>query len=389
MFLSKNSIHCVGLVALALFAAPSFAATNFTQTNLVSDQAGGGLVTDPNLLGCWGMSASASSPIWVSNTASGTSTLYTIPETALVNSQNVNPPVAAVTPVSTVVAHVPPSAANQLTPFGLPTGQVNNGYGTGNFEVAPGHPASFIFAALDGTITAWYGGINADNTAAIMVDNGSNGAFYTGLGIGVSSVGPTLYAANFSKGTIDTFDHNFQPVILPGGFIDPNLPGGYYPFNIQRFGRRMYVTYAPSDGAGSIATSFSLGGPGAGWIDIFDLDGNLLQTLVAQDSNLSLPWGIAVTGANFGPFSYALIVGSFGNGTISAYDLGSGAYLGTMQDGKGNNIVIPGLWGLQWGNGGSGGDPATLYFAAAPQTGPTTFHGLLGSLKPMSDSTLQ
>jgi uncharacterized protein (TIGR03118 family) len=96
-----------------------------------------------------------------------------------------------------------------------------------------------------------------------------------------------------------------------------------------------------------------------------------------------LPWGVAVTGANFGSFSYALIVGNFGDGTISAFDLNTGNYLGTMQDGKGNNIAIDGLWGLQWGNGGSGGDPGTLYFAAAPAGGQ---HGLFGSLKPGPDA---
>jgi hypothetical protein len=73
--------------------------------------------------------------------------------------------------------------------------------------------------------------------------------------------------------------------------------------------------------------------------------------------------------------------------------LSSGNYLGTMQDGKGNNISINGLWGLQWGNGGSGGDAGTLYFAAGP--GPNAQgigrHGLFGSLKagPDAASTLQ
>jgi hypothetical protein len=57
-----------------------------------------------------------------------------------------------------------------------------------------------------------------------------------------------------------------------------------------------------------------------------------------------------------------------------------------MQDGKGNNLSIDGLWGLQWGNGGNGGDPATLYFGSAPSGGQ---HGLFGSLKPAADSTLQ
>ena len=65
------------IFAAALCAAPLFAATNFTMTPLIADQAGAAAVTDPNLVGTWGISASAASPFWVSNTANGTSTVYT------------------------------------------------------------------------------------------------------------------------------------------------------------------------------------------------------------------------------------------------------------------------------------------------------------------------
>ena len=223
----------------------------------------------------------------------------------------------------------------------------------------------------------------------IFVDNGAKGAVYTGLAIGVSNAGPTLYAANFSQGTIDTFDNKWKPITMPGGFLDPDLPPSFFPSNIQRYGRRLYVAYNLSDGTGSY------GYPGAftGLINVFDLNGNLIQRLVPNNQYMNLPWGMAVTGANFGSFSYALVVGNFGDGTISAFDLHSGNYLGTMQDGKGNNISISGLWGLQWGNGGSGGSAGALYFAASPGAGSHGFseHGLFGSLKagPDGASTLQ
>jgi uncharacterized protein (TIGR03118 family) len=389
MSTSKKCIYG-GLLATALLLAPAFAATNFVRTDLLADSAGTaavcGACVDPNLVGTWGISVSAGSPFWVSNTANGTSTVYTVSDAT---------PATLTAPVisSTVVA-VPPSANNKGSKTGLPTGQVVNGYGVGNLDVVPASGSTaavgsnFIFATLDGTIAARMGA-----TSVIMVDNGAKGAVYTGLALGSRTANAPydaiLYAANFSQGTIDTFDKNWKPITLSGGFQDPNLPGGYYPSNIQRYGRRLYVTYNFSDGAGS----FAYGGPGTGLINVYDLNGNLVERLVPNNEHLNLPWGVAVTGANFGSFSYALVVGNFGDGTISAFDLHTGNYLGTMQDGKGNNISISGLWGLQWGNGGSGGSASTLYFAASPGAGPSGYsqHGLFGSLKPGPDgpSTLQ
>ena len=145
-------------VMIGTFLIPTFAATNFVQTNLVADVAGVAAVTDPNLVGTWGISESAGSPFWVSNTSNGTSTLYTVTTAA-----------PAVPVVSSTVAVVPPSSMNKGK-AGLPTGQVNNSYGAGNFEVVATHPASFMFATLDGTISGWYGGI-ANNTAIVAVDN--------------------------------------------------------------------------------------------------------------------------------------------------------------------------------------------------------------------------
>jgi uncharacterized protein (TIGR03118 family) len=382
MSTSKNCICGIGVLAAALLSAQAFAATNFIRTDLIADKDGVAAVTDPNLVGTWGISISAGSPFWVSNTANGTSTVYTV--------SDATPATLTAPVVSSTVVAVPPSANNKASKTGLPTGQVVNGYGAGNLDITPAAgttaavTSNFIFATLDGTIAARMGA-----TSVIMVDNGAKGAVYTGLGLGVSSAGVTLYAANFSQGTIDTFDKNWKPIALSGGFVDADLPGGYYPSNIQRYGRRLYVTYNFSDGAGS----FAYGGPATGLVNVFDQNGNLLQRLVPNNEHLNLPWGVAVTGANFGSFSYALVVGNFGDGTISAFDLHTGNYLGTMQDGKGNNISISGLWGLQWGNGGSGGSASTLYFAASPGAGASGYsqHGLFGSLKPGPDgaSTLQ
>src|ERR1700680_618695 len=50
---------CGASVLAVLLSASAFAATNFVRTDLVADTAGAAVVTDPNLVGTWGMSTSA------------------------------------------------------------------------------------------------------------------------------------------------------------------------------------------------------------------------------------------------------------------------------------------------------------------------------------------
>ena len=53
-------------------------ATGFLQTNLVSDVPGLAQLTDPNLVNPWGVSSSSTSPFWVSDQGTNTSTLYAV-----------------------------------------------------------------------------------------------------------------------------------------------------------------------------------------------------------------------------------------------------------------------------------------------------------------------
>src|ERR1700724_344512 len=160
---------CGGVLATALLMPPVFAATNFIRTDLIADKDGVAAVTDPNLVGTWGISASASSPFWVSNTANGTSSVYTV--------SDATPATLTAPVVSTTLVAVPPSANNKASKTGLPTGQVVNGYGVGNLDVTPASGttaavgSNFIFATLDGTIAARNG-----PTSGIKVDNGAGGA---------------------------------------------------------------------------------------------------------------------------------------------------------------------------------------------------------------------
>ena len=177
----------------------------------------------------------------------------------------------------------------------------------------------------------------------------------------------------FTAGPLTSFQ-GLAPLALPGTFIDPNLPAGYAPFNVQNLGGSLYVTYALQDAA----KHDDVPGPGHGYVNVFDLNGNLQRRLISQGP-LNSPWGLALAPAKFGAFSNDLLVANFGDGTINAFDPLTGNLLGTLKDSKGNPIVIDGLWSLIFGNGGNGGDPNKLYFTAGPGG---EAHGLFGSLAP-------
>jgi len=84
--------------------------------------------------------------------------------------------------------------------------------------------------------------------------------------------------------------------------------------------------------------------------------------------------------ANFGQFSNALLVGNFGDGTINAFNIKTGVFLGTLSDSGGSPIVIDGLWALEFGaaKGSKGKKIPTLFFSAGPNG---EGDGLVGSIQ--------
>jgi uncharacterized protein (TIGR03118 family) len=248
-----------------------------------------------------------------------------------------------------------------------------------SFPVAAGKPASFLFCTEDGTISGWNSSVDATN-AKIPADNSKSGAVYKGCAMGSpSGGGPMIYAANFNSGAIDVWDANFNAV-KNLGFANPMVAAGFAPFNVQNIGGTLYVTYAKQDAA----KHDDVPGAGNGFVAAFDLSGNLRGNLVSQGP-LNSPWGLAIAPASFGDFAGTLLAGNFGDGSIHAFDATSGTLKGTLNDTKGNPISIKGLWSLNFGNGGRGGDTATLYFAAGingPNGDPVESHGLFGSIQP-------
>src|ERR1035438_8671108 len=94
---------------------------------------------------------------------------------------------------------------------------------------------------------------------------------------------------------------------------------------------------------------------------------------------INSPWGLALSPTNFGGHADQLLVGNFGSGTIMAFEP-DGDFRGLLEGRHEEPIVIDGLWGLAFGNGGNAGRPGTLYFTAGPNG---EANGLFGALDPV------
>jgi uncharacterized protein (TIGR03118 family) len=172
---------------------------------------------------------------------------------------------------------------------------------------------------------------------------------------------------------VEVYDTSFNPVTpSPNAFTDPKLPPHYAPFNIVAAGGVLYVTYAEQDKA----RRDDVPGHGHGFVDTFDLSGQLIGRFAEHDQ-LDSPWGLVQAPASFGQFAGDIFIGNFGDGHINAFDANTGKFLGTVTNAKGQVIRIDGLWSLLTGNGAGGGDLNTIYFTAGPNQ---EKDGLFGSI---------
>jgi len=340
--LVRIAIGCFATSAVLAFGDPL---NSYVQTNLVSDLPGVAAQQDTDLVNPWGIVAGPTSPFWINDNGTGLSTLY--------NGSGMKLPLVVTVP--------PPTGSPGPS---TPTGIVFNS--TASFG-----GSHFIFATEDGTISAWTSGA----TATLEVPSVA-GSVYKGLASGNNGSGDLLYAANFGLGRVDVFDSGFHSTTVSGGFVDNSLPPGYAPFNVQNIGNKLYVTYALQDAA----KEDDVPGPGNGFIDVFDLNGTLLQRLTSQGA-LNSPWGLALAPSGFGALSGDLLVGNFGDGMINAYDPNSGSFIAALDNTNGTPVVIDGLWGLSFGNGAQGQGIDTLYFTAGiPGSGQIEDHGLFGAI---------
>jgi uncharacterized protein (TIGR03118 family) len=381
--------------SLALSVASFANAQRYTEVKLVSNRTGVAPATDKFLINPWGLTRTSGSPWWVSDNGTGFSTLYQGAGTKV--------------PLNISIPRSNPTTG----PFkaGTPTGTISNSSPT-DFLLAPGKPAVFLFATIDGTISGWNptvgvpaGGSPPALHSVIMVKT-TDGSVFTGLTSATINGKRFLYAANFSMGRVDVFDNAFHKVNLPsvqesGGngdgnndldlpFTDDHLPPHDVPFNVQAIGEDIVVTYALHEDGNPVETD----GPGFGRVDIYSANGLLLRSL-ESGLWLNAPWGVALAPLDFGVYSHELLIGQFAgggssenSGTIAAYDLATGKFIGQMKDATGATLAVNGLWAISPGNSASPGSydmtgaPASeLYFTAGPNH---SSGGLFGFLTPVA-----
>jgi len=345
----------VAVVALGVFACGSGdhhggMSSAFQQTNLVSNGSQAP-VTDANLLNPWGIARSPTGPWWVSDNHSGVSTVY--------DGQGHPFPTA-----NPLVVGIAPPAGSPPDTVGAPTGIVFNSNPSGFMvsEGAASGPALFIFSTEDGTISGWNQNVNPAESI-LAVDNSSDEAVYKGLA-GSDPAGNEMFifASDFHNDKVDVFDSSFAPVDLGGSaFSDPNIPAGFAPFGIHNIDGQLYVTYAKQDAD----AHDDVKGPGNGYVDVFTTSGQFVRRFASQ-GQLNSPWGVVRTPASFGSFGNVILIGNFGDGHLSAFDPVSGSFKGQLNQPGGMPVAIDGLWGLEFGNGGTAGSTSTLFFSAGP-----------------------
>ncbi|MDX6323876.1 MAG: hypothetical protein QOK15_230 [Nocardioidaceae bacterium] len=336
---------------LPVHAADRAAGNRFRVVRLVADQPGHARTTDPDLVNAWGLAASPTSPIWVSNNGTSTSTLY-----------------QGATTASDPVTKVPLTVT--IPGGGAPTGVVFNP--TPRFQLHQGGksgPAAFVFAGEDGDLFGW--NPTGDPAMAVQVGHRDN-TVYKGLARVRMGGRPMLLAANFHQDRVDVFNARFHRVVLPHAFPSRRVPDGYAPFNVAKLGHRVYVTYAKQDAS----RTDDVAGKGHGFLNVFSPRGRFLGSLVRRGV-LNSPWGLAIAPSGFGPFSGRLLVGNFGNGRIHVVNRRTGHVVATLRDRTGAPVRIDGLWGLLPGNGTAGGR-SDVWFSAGPAD---ESHGLLGILR--------
>ncbi len=370
--------------------------TGCLQTNLVANKAEyHPQIVDEKMINGWGIALrppGAGGHIWVSNAGTGGSSEYIgdLPGNPL--HQDGLKLVTLETPAFTDhgYAFVTGQAYNSASD--LP-GQPEEFHVAGpadNHKKTPWEPikdgftgaAKFVFVTEDGCINAWSADTAvAMGTAPVVVDYSKRATHYpyatncvfTGVALTNNAAGSDafkqahgnhLFATDIRNNAIQVFDNQWQDVTAAYHFQTPASVQNLHPFNIAALGGHLFVAYAAFDPESDEGQE-QFHGAGLGHVVEYGEDGALVKDFHTHGV-LNAPWGMAIAPATFGVFANDLLVANFGDGTISAFDLGTGDFEGYLRDPDTKIICIEGIWGLTFGNGVSLGDANALYFTAGP-----------------------
>jgi uncharacterized protein (TIGR03118 family) len=254
-------------------------------------------------------------------------------------------------------------------------------YGGSAFPVrAGGHaaPARFVYACEDGTIRAWTATVPTawSDKSEVVIDQ-TGGAIFRA----VAFADGRLYATDFHNGRVEVFDGAWHRVRVSGSFADPSMSPWYGADGLIIAGGHVFVTYVYK------ATVDGNDAPEGGYVDEYDLQGHLLAR-VASSSDVDEPWGLAVAPEGFGHFAGDLLVASFASGHIDAFRRSGTSWKhdGTLTGTNGKPLVLNGVWGIAFGNGGLAGAKTTLFAAAGPHgwrgASELQVHGLITAINP-------
>ena len=338
-------------VTVALVAGSASAGVQddvFTVHNLVGDAAGLGARADAALVNGWGLSAGPTTPWWVSDNGTNTSTLY--------NGSGAK---------QALTVSVP----------GAPTGTVFNGAAT-DFVVSQNGKsgaARFLFATEGGQILGWSPTVNGTLGDPRRRLVGERRRLQGPHDRGRPAVRDRLpqRPRRRVRRVVQARSRCRSPT--------RSCRRATRRSGSRRSAGSIFVTYAKQDAA----KKDDVPGGGAGYVDQFTPDGQLVARVAAAAARTrrrtrpgGSRWRRRASASSRGD----LLIGNFGNGRISAYqDRGGGkwVYKGQLRRGDQTLITIDGLWAIAFGNGAAGGPTTSLYFAAGPGG---EAHGLFGSI---------
>lgn len=295
--------------------------------------------------------------IWTTNPGEGTVTGY-------------NPDLSV-----KIVIVVPPPNGSPPGAKGRPSGIVINKNKT-DFLITDGVktplPALLIVVTQDGSIL----GYNPSIATSFILIETYNDYSFQGLAIVGGFLFATTYRNNQSNNNIIKFNNKFNDVTVDGSF--PLNIGGIqftnglvcaYGINVVR--DLITVTYISLPvNSTSIKYRRPLTGPGFGFVNQYNTNGEFIRRVVNPNNNLNVPYDpIQVRDYSFKDANSKILISNSGDGSLQLFNFVTGKHEFEFQDNR--LLGIKGIKSIRSGKNHDGGHER-FYFAG----------GILGPLGP-------